>query len=623
MSDPVTADIAHLDTQLGGAGFTRIADIHAACYIASSTLAHTGKGPRQRDLKLDLMLAVRNNLLRIPAIKIHLDECSEKGTANWFRKLKDMPTITYEAARAGLRIRLNAVHRQLAHLDTIVCPGCEIELDRHETISHYRGCARIEGSNASQAHAGFKTGVGRVCAKRSIPHETREPINTAAKQCGSCRIWLPTTMVEQHLADSPSCDASALKAQKEVRPDKAIHFADGTVITDESLVATACRTQTRRVAVSGAHLRALADRTKKKVAMYDEIVSGWGDKFLVVCATPNGSLGDHTWQLMRRILANSPLLGDSLQRIAGELRTYIIAQSARALINAERATQMILHDTQQRRLATLNATSALTASQQEGRRAITAERVADLARLALFRDALPAAVAQKEERFADALREDIHPEQLRFLVGLHALGHVTLHTTRAVEILCRRETERQEHEEHHLLSCIGSPFTALLKHSQAAWRQVMPDHWADLRAEPHIRQLTEETQHHNRVLIEHFRTTFIDWLRGLEADVTYEPLRRHLAPRDPPRLSRILALAKSAHRILLPAPSPAHPARPSAAPVAELEQQTRRRENLHHTDVFVLGPTPSPDDMRDGIARALRDSPQFPASRGGNTTQLK
>ena len=78
MSDPVTADIAHLDTQLGGAGFTRIADIHAACYIASSTLAHTGKGPRQRDLKLDLMLAVRNNLLRIPAIKIHLDECSEK-----------------------------------------------------------------------------------------------------------------------------------------------------------------------------------------------------------------------------------------------------------------------------------------------------------------------------------------------------------------------------------------------------------------------------------------------------------------------------------------------------------------------------------------------------------------
>jgi hypothetical protein len=342
-TDRITQDIAHLPCSLGGCGFTRTRDIRHFAYQASHEFAINTAGPSQAQLVLTYMMTVYEALCNSnKTVALHLDDCKQPGTADWFRTMKDMPIhLTAAEASAALRIRLNAVHKDLSTYDRIQCPGCRIDLAKYETNSHFRGCVHIAGDNVSQAHAGFKSDIGRLCSRRSITHESHEPAGYDMYHCGGCGKFVDAELVEVHATESPGCDIAALKTSHKIRPDKRIYFATGPVLTDESLVAVACRSISRSATSSATS--ALDARTTKKINMYGEAVRKHGEEFMVICATPNGSFGMHTWDLIHRIIKHSGLPGDSIALIARELRVGIAGKSGRALLNAERKTSNVVH----------------------------------------------------------------------------------------------------------------------------------------------------------------------------------------------------------------------------------------------------------------------------------------
>ena len=127
--------------------------------------------------------------------------------------------------------RFGLAHPRLpAHLQ---CPGCHTLLTSENAISHVAGCSTCTGNNATTKHNKMVHRLYELCIKAGIPCE-REPRQFSTYTCGKCGAHLDGDSKPSHqrICGSGSFHHSG--------PDLVIHWADGDVFYDFTIVHELC-----------------------------------------------------------------------------------------------------------------------------------------------------------------------------------------------------------------------------------------------------------------------------------------------------------------------------------------------------------------------------------------------
>ena len=339
IADDVNRLLAALPVRYGGCGLTRCSPLREAAYEASVRAANGELGESQRQSAERYNREVIARLDQDKIVKQHRDDVKVDQNSSWFTQSKDSDpkAISTLQSSALLRSRLATPHRTLVidEKSMVECPGCKRKTSQRAINQHLRGCTRIRGQNASQAHAIAKKRISDYATGLGIHSEAKEPDFTIVK-CPSCNKFVDVmgpNWAENHCGGI--CNKAELEAARRLRPDNRYITQKITAVTDYSF--TGC-IEPKNSALGEAAQKKLKARARVKDGNYKERVEAAGEIFYPVVSTCNGTLGEAAIEFLKLLYDNRNKENELLtfRQLTSDMKRIVHSVSAGALINAER-----------------------------------------------------------------------------------------------------------------------------------------------------------------------------------------------------------------------------------------------------------------------------------------------